>query len=104
LGAFISAFNTDTPNENVYLMAAWLYSNYGSYPITSKEITELSDSCGLIVPKRQDNTMRVAKTAKKNGKTMFTQQGKGWQLTVSGEMYLKEKYGVTKGSKQFSKD
>lgn len=101
LGAFISAFDTNKPVDNVMLLVAWLYSNYGTYPITVKEIKELGDSCGLIVPARPDNTMRQAK---KNGKGLFNQQGKGWQLTVSGELFLKETFKVKKGNKTIPKE
>ena len=83
------------------LLVAWLYGIYGVYPITAKEIKELGDSCGLVIPARPDNTMRKAK---KNGKSLFSQQGKGWQLTVSGEMFLKEAYKVKKGNKPLPKE
>ncbi len=96
LGAFISKFQHDKPADNVMLLAAWLYASYGVYSITAKEIKELGDSCGLITPGRSDNTMRGAK---KNGKGLFNQQGKGWKPTVSGELYFKDTYGVTKGNK-----
>lgn len=101
LGAFISAFDTNKPVDNVMLLVAWLYSNYGTYPITAKEIKELGDSCGLIVPARPDNTMRQAKNS---GKSLFNQQAKGWQLTVSGEMFLKENFKVKKGNKLMPKE
>lgn len=96
LGAFISKFQHEKPAENVMLLAAWLYASYGVYPITAKEIKELGDSCGLITPGRSDNTMRQAK---RNGKGLFNQQGKGWKPTVSGELFFKDTYGVTKGNK-----
>lgn len=96
LGAFISKFQHDKPADNVVLLAAWLYASYGVYPITAKEIKELGNSCGLITPGRSDNTMRQAK---KSGKGLFNKQGKGWKPTVSGELYFKDTYGVTKGKK-----
>ena len=101
LADFISSYEHKKPADNVMLLAAWLYSTYGVYPITAKEIKELGDSCGLIVPGRPDNTMRQAKN---KGKSLFNQQGKGWQPTVSGEIYFKEKYKVKKGTKPIPKD
>jgi len=101
LGEFIALFDTKTPADNVMLLVAWLYSHYGLYVISTKEITELGDSCGLIIPSRPDNTMRQAK---KDGKTLFQQQGKGWRLTVSGEMCLKNQYTVKKGNKPLPKE
>jgi hypothetical protein len=85
LGGFISAFDNKKPKDNVMLLVAWLYSTHGVFPITAKDITNLADSCGLIIPSRSDNTMRQAKSS---GKNLFNQQGKGWQLTVSGEMFI----------------
>lgn len=101
IGAFIDPLDTKKPNENVEALVAWLYSQYGAYPVTTKELKELADACGLIIPARADNTMRNAKSG---GKGLFQQQGKGWKLTVSGEMYMKETFGVKKGNKPLPKD
>jgi hypothetical protein len=101
LADFIKPHEHKKPADNILLLAAWLYSTYGAYPITAKEIKELGDSCGLVIPGRPDNTMRQAK---KKGKSLFTQQGKGWQPTVSGEIYLKDTYKVKKGNKAIPKD
>jgi len=101
LADFISSYDHKKPADNVLLLAAWLYSTYGVYPITAKEIKELGDSCGLIVPGRPDNTMRQAKN---KGKNLFNQQGKGWQPTVSGEIHFKDKYKVKKGTKPIPKE
>jgi hypothetical protein len=101
LEAFISSFESGKPVKNVKLLVAWLYSNYGAYPITAKEIKELGDSCGLIVPSRIDNTMR---SAKNKNKSLFIQQGDGWKLTVSGETYLKETFQIKKGNKSFPEE
>jgi len=83
------------------LLAAWLYSQYGAYPVEAKEIKEFADECGLVIPNRSDNTMRQAKD---KGKSLFNQQGKGWKPTVSGELYLKNTYNVKKGNKELPKE
>jgi hypothetical protein len=101
IAAFIEPLDTKKPTENVEALVAWLYSQHGTYPVSAKEIQELADACGLIVPNRSDNTMRNAKS---NGKGLFQQQGKGWKLTVSGELYMKEKFGVKKGNKPQPKE
>jgi hypothetical protein len=101
LSDFIAPYDHKKPADNVMLLAAWLYSNYGTYPITAKEIKELGDSCGLILPGRPDNTMRQGKN---KGKSLFNQQGKGWQPTVSGELFFKEEYKVKKGTKPLPKE
>jgi len=101
LGEFITQFEHVKPKDNVMLLAAWLYSQYGAYPIQAKEIKELADACGLVIPSRADNTMRQAKD---KGKSLFTQQGKGWKPTVSAELFLKNIYGVKKGNKTIPKE
>jgi len=101
LGNFIASFEQSKPAENVMVLVAWLYSHYGAYPISPKEIQELGDSCGLVIPNRPDNTMRQAKC---DGKGLFQQQGKGWRLTVSGELYMKNQFKVKKGNKPLPKE
>jgi hypothetical protein len=101
LGNFISSFEQSKPADNVILLVAWLYSHYGAYPIAAKEIQELGDTCGLVIPGRPDNTMR---SAKNEGKTLFKQEGKGWRLTVSGELYIKQQFNIKKGNNPLPKD
>jgi Tfp pilus assembly protein PilV len=101
LGSFISAFDQSKPADNVALLVAWLYSQHGSIPISAKHIQELGNSCGLVVPGRPDNTMRQAKN---EGKTLFQQVGKGWKLTVNGELHMKNVYKVTKGNKSLTSE
>lgn len=101
IGNFISSFEQNKPAENVMVLVAWLYSQYGTYPISIKEIQELGDSCGLVIPNRPDNTMRQAKC---DGKGLFQQQGKGWRLTVSGELYMRNEFKVKKGNKPQPKE
>lgn len=101
LGEFIAPFEQGKPADNVLMLVAWLYSHYGVYPILPKEIQGLGNSSGLVIPKRADNTMR---TAKNDGRSLFQQDGKGWSLTVSGELYLKNKFKVKKGNKPLQKD
>jgi hypothetical protein len=95
---FFGGFDHKKPKDNVLLIAAWLYSQFGVFPITRANIMDLAASAGLIVPPRSDNTMR---SAKHNGKTLFQQKGKAWQLTLTGEQYMKEQYSILKGNKQF---
>jgi hypothetical protein len=101
LGAFIASSDQGKPAGKVLLLVAWLYSNYGVYPISSKEIRKLGETSGLEIPDRPDNSMRQAKNG---GKSLFQRRGKGWSLTVSGEHYLKSKFNVDKGSKTLPRD
>lgn len=93
-GNFFEKYNHEKPSDNVLLIAAWLYSQYGIFPLTGLRIEQIANKTGLTVPERPDNTMRYAQ---KNSKNLFRQQGRGWQLTVHGETYLKKNYEVKKG-------
>jgi hypothetical protein len=93
---FFSSFNHTKAADNVVMMAAWLYSQHGVYPITPEEIKAYAAKLGLTVAARVDNTMRQAK---RDGKGLFRQVGKGWEPTLTGEGYFKDTYGVKKGNK-----
>lgn len=93
---FFSSFEHEKPSDNVILIAAWLYSQYGVIPITNNEIKEQADNAGLTVPDRSDTTMR---NSKKDSKNLFRKRGKGYQLTVHGEKYVKKTYSIKKGKK-----
>lgn len=95
-GKFFSSFEHDKPNENVHLIVAWFYSQYGVFPVSTAELRQTADSVGLTVPARPDATMRVAKV---KGKKLYQKKPAGYQLTVHGENHLKETYGVKKGTK-----
>lgn len=96
LEKFFEEFTSEKPDDNVHLIAAWLYSQFGVFPITRKDVEDLATSIGLTIPERPDKTMG---TAKYNKKSLYHKQNKGWQLTVHGEGYLKKTYNVKKGNK-----
>ncbi len=95
---FFGSFDHKKPGDNVHLVAAWLYSQHGVFPITSKDISDVAGDIGLTIPMRPDNTMR---SAKHNGNNLYKKKkkAKGWQLTVKGEAYMRETYDVKKGTK-----
>ena len=93
---FFKRFESNKAKDNVALIVAWLYSQYGKFPITRADIDSEAAITGLTVSDRPDNTMR---SAKHGGKNLFRKKGKGWELTVSGESRTKEVYKVKKGSK-----
>lgn len=93
---FFGSYESEEPKGNLYLIAAWLYSQHGVYPIPTTDINKLADDHGLTIPQRPDMTM---KSAREEGKNLFKKQGRGWKPTVHGEGYLKKKYGVKKGRK-----
>jgi len=94
---FFAAHDHKKPADNVLLIAAWIYSQNGLIPITAALCSEISNMTGVTIPGRPDNTMRFAT---RNGKSLFRQVGKGWQLTTQGEIFVKETYGVRKGNKE----
>jgi len=92
---FVAVHEHTKPADNVFLIAAWIYSRYGKQPITPKMCQVISDEASLTIPDRPDNTMRFAK---RKGKSLFRKQGKGWIPTTHGEIFLKDTYDVIKGN------
>jgi hypothetical protein len=93
--AFFSKFDTEKPADNAVLLAAHLYSYYGSVPFSMDEIKALAAEVGLIVPDRTDMTIR---NAQRDGKNLFQSTGKGaFKPTVHGELFFKNTYNVIKG-------
>jgi len=93
---FFNSFNHEKPAENVVMIAAWLYSQYGVYPISPDEVKEYATRLGITIAPRVDNTLRQAS---RDGKNLFRQVGKGWQPTLPAESFFKELYKVKKGNK-----
>ncbi len=93
---FFGSFEDMKPSDNVLLIAAWLYSQHGVFPITVDRVKEIATQTGLTIPNRTDNTLRQAI---RDGKKLFIQQNDGWQPNVAGEKFLKEKFSVKKGTK-----
>jgi hypothetical protein len=96
--AFFESHDHTKPKDNVYLISAWLYSQYGCIPITTELCRRVADDTGITLPSRPDATMRMATN---NGKSLFKKQGKGFSPTVHGELYLKDTYTVAKGNLPF---
>ena len=96
-GDFFESHGDGEPHQNVLLIAAWLYSQFGKFPITRAHVNTEAAETGLTIPDRPDMTMR---TAKHDGRNLFRQRGRGWELTVSGEARVKELFRVRRGNKQ----
>jgi len=90
-------FDHDKPSDNVRLIAAHLFREYGSEPFSVDEIKALAAEAGLTVPERVDMTLA---NATEKGKKLFIATGRGkFKPTVHGEAHLKSAYGVKKGTK-----
>jgi len=87
-------FGSNKPHENVKLVAAYLYSRFGRVAIGIDHIKRVAADFGLTIPKRPDMTLRQAKRDKKK---LFTVQGGSYTLTIHGEVFLKDTFGVSKG-------
>jgi hypothetical protein len=84
------------PHENVNLIAAIWFSEYGSNAFSTDYIREKASSTGLTIPARPEMTL---KTAKDSGRSLYAPNGRGlFKPTVVGEAFLKTKYGVRKGT------
>ena len=96
LGEFIDGFEHDKPADNLKLLIAWLYSKYGKYPMSLDSLKKLATEAGLTIPDKPDMTLKTASAKKK---PMFQSPRRShYQITTSGELVLKEKYGVKKGT------
>jgi hypothetical protein len=95
---FFGSFPHDKPADNVKLIAAWFYREYGAEPFTLDEVRAEADAVGITIPARVDMTLSQAKD---EGKKLFARAGKGkFKPTVHGESYLKARYSVKKGTKK----
>lgn len=84
------------PSDNAFLLTADWYHKYGSAPFTVANIKQAATSAGLTVPDRLDMTLTAAQN---EGKKLFQSVGRGsFKPTVTGELYLKKTYTVTKGN------
>lgn len=96
--SIFTEFEHDRPSDNVLLVAAYHFSQYGSVPFSIEEAKVMATDAGLTIPNRPNMTLR---TASRKGKKLFARAGRGkFKPTVHGERYLKETYKVSKGGKK----
>jgi len=96
-GSLFSKHIHEKPHENVNLIVAHLFQQYGSEPFAVSEIAALAADVGVTVPARIDMTLRAAK---ENGNKLFQSAGRGkFKPTVHGELFLKNTYKIKKGTK-----
>lgn len=95
---FFASVNHAKPADNVKLIAAWLYGEYGAEPFSLEEVRAKADAVGITVPARIDMTLLEAK---EKGKKLFSRASTGkFKPTVHGEAILKATYSVKKGTKK----
>ncbi len=87
---------SDVANDNAFLAAAILYSRYGKGPFAAKEFKQIGLEQSLVMPEQIHKTFgRV----RKDGDRILRKVQEGWLITVAGEAWLRETYGVTRGSR-----
>lgn len=102
IGEFFGKHSHDKPGDNVMLIAAWHYGEYGAEPLTTTDISKLASNVGLTVPARPDMTLKKKAVS---GKSCFKIHSRGaFTPTVHGEAFLKETYQVKKGKKSLPKE
>ena len=85
------------PSENVNLIAAHLYSQYGAQPFKLDDIRNKANEVGITIPTSLNMTL---KQAKRKGKALYQHTGRNeYKPTVNGELYFKNTYHVKKGTK-----
>jgi hypothetical protein len=85
------------PHENVNLLAAIWFSEYGSNAFSLNYLREKASSTGLTIPARPGMTLVQAK---EKGKKLYGPSGRGlFKPTVIGEAFFKAMYKVKKGTK-----
>ena len=95
---FFMSHDHEKPADNVKLITAYLYDNYGTETFTTDEIKEIASNVGITIPSRPDATLNQA-TYK--GKGLFNKVGRGkYKITVNGESFLKTTYQVKKGTQK----
>ncbi len=96
--ALFTKHDHSKPADNVKLIAAHLYQQYGTEPFSVDEVRSTANRVGLTIPARPDATLSAMKV---DGKALFNSAGRGkYRPTVHGEAYFRGTYAVRKGSKR----
>jgi hypothetical protein len=99
---FFAAHAAGKPADNVLLICAYLYGEYGNISVTHTEITEIAGEVGITVPTRVDKTLAQAR---RDAKALFRAEGGGsFKPTVHGELFFQQQYGLKKGRKAKATD
>lgn len=94
--SFVRSLEPEKPAEYVYAIVAWWFSQYGSAPITRKQVESIANQIGVTIPARPDMTLAQATS---ENKQLFRSTSDGYIPTVPhGELYLKNEYGIQKGT------
>lgn len=95
---FFARFPEGKPSDNAVLIAAHVYSQYGSESFRLEEIREIAKSAGLTIPTSLDMTL---KSAQRDGKLLFQHSGRSeFKPTVHGELYFKKTFQIVTGTKR----
>jgi hypothetical protein len=96
--SFFTKFDHDKPSDNVLLVSAYFFSQYGGAEFSIDEIESIANEVGVTIPERPDMTLLKAQ---RDGKNLFCRGGRGaFRPTVHGEAFFKKTYQVSKGTRQ----
>ena len=85
------------PHQNINLLAAIWFSEFGSSPFSLEYLRQKAESTGLTIPASPRMTLVQAKDG---GKKLYSPSGRGlFKPTVVGEAFFKATYSVRKGTK-----
>jgi hypothetical protein len=94
----LSRFDHKKPADNVALLVAGHYAKYGTQSFTVSAIKTQADQAGITVPARIDKTLEGGG---RKGKRFYQRLSAGtFRVTVHGEAFLKNTYGVKKGNRR----
>lgn len=95
LEQFLKTHESEKEHGNVLAAAAFWYEQYGTTAFSTSDIRSMADRAGVTVPMRIDKTLG---STKQDGKPLFRRSGRRFSPTPHGERYLKNTYGVSKGT------
>jgi len=94
--ALVDKHPSDSPTQNSLLCLAIMYATYGKGSYGGWGVMKgIADEHALTVSANLPTTFKGQKS---NGTQIFRRAQAGWSVTPAGESFLKEEYGVTKGS------
>jgi hypothetical protein len=96
MSTLLAKFDHKKPSDNVMLIAAYHFSQFGVAPLSFQEVRTIAEGSGLTIPGRLEMTFS---SAARSGRKLFSSAGRGQvKPTVQGEQFLKETYGISKGT------
>lgn len=95
IGEFFARAEPGEPADNLYACAAFHFAKNGLAPFSVKDLQDIADRAGVILPNRPDMTLRGAGG---KSKRMFQPAGRGkFRPTAQAGIWFRERFGVGPG-------